>query len=252
MRLRWVGVLALVALGSRVARADSRSDALIRQAVAKYQAGDFEGAAAMLLEACDVQAESRCLFNIGRAYEKAGSSSQAAVYYRRYLDVKDTEPALVQRARDALDHLEPKPPVPPPPPDTNATPPPPPPPSPPPPLSPPPPPVLTVPPPPPSRGANVAAYVLIGTGVAAIGTGLGIGIWAQATANELHGTLDPTTKPVLRQSAYTRATIADITMGAGAAVAVTGLVIRLAPRRDTVAVGVGFNEIHLTWSPQNW
>jgi hypothetical protein len=88
--------------------------------------------------------------------------------------------------------------------------------------------------------------------VAAIGTGLGIGIWAQATANELHGTLDPTTKPVLRQSAYTRATIADITMGAGAAVAVTGLVIRLAPRRDTVAVGVGFNEIHLTWSPQNW
>ncbi len=248
MRLWSLALVGSLVLPAGVARADARSDTLIRQAAALYQAGDYEGAAATLLVACDPHVEPRCLFNIARAYDKAGNTAEATRYYRRYLDAKDTEPPLVQKAHDALDRLEPKPAPPPEPPPVVVLPPPT--------ILPPPPPIETksLPATLPKESAPVAvhpshagAYVLVGVGIAGLAAGLGVAIWADVTANQLHDSLDPTTKPGLRDAAYTRGTAADITMGVGAALAATGIVLRLTSSGSVPVVRAGLGGVTVAW-----
>src|SRR5580700_9830235 len=103
VRVRWVAAAVLL-LSAHEVRADSRTDALARQATALYKAGDFDGAAAALLEDFELSPDPRLLFNIARAYEKGGKLAEAARFYHRYLDAtSETEPALIQRAHEAID-----------------------------------------------------------------------------------------------------------------------------------------------------
>jgi outer membrane biosynthesis protein TonB len=254
LRVRWIAVAAVVLLQTQVARADSRADALARQASARYQAGDYEGAVAALLKGYELSPDPRFLFNIARAYEKAGDTAEAARFYHRYLEAKDTEPAVVQKAREALDVLEPKPPPPPPvtappvsvppapapatiPPPTASAPPPAPKPA-----------SLPEPPPVPPEPSYTVPYVVMGAGIAAVLAGAGVGIWANSTASQVRDSLDPVQKPELRSEALSRATAADITMGAGAVLVLTGLVWRLTSHPASPVVRMGLTGSSCTFA----
>jgi tetratricopeptide (TPR) repeat protein len=247
VRLGWFAAAAVVLLQVHDGRADARSDALTREATSLYESGDYEGAAAALLKGYELQPDPRFLFNIARAYDKAGNSAEATRFYHRYLDaMNETEPALLQRAREALDRLEPKAPqppapvvapvptVPPPPAEPPVTPPPAPPPS----------------MPPPAHASHAIPYAVGGAGIALVLAGFGVALWANATATEMHNSLDPVEKPVLRTDALTRATAADITMGVGAALVITGVVLRFTshPASPSVRVGLAGSSCTLDFS----
>src|SRR5262245_10525525 len=67
-----------------------------------YHDGDYLRAAQMLEEVFRMEPNSRLLFNIARAYEKAGRVERAIAYYERYAASQDAEAELVARATKAL------------------------------------------------------------------------------------------------------------------------------------------------------
>src|SRR5262249_40060262 len=162
------------------------------------------GAAATLKVAYETLAEPRLLYNIARAYERAGDDAAAASYYQRYVDGGGTEPDLRERAVRALERLRAAPTAP-----RAAAP-----------IAPPaatakfPPPATSV-----GRGradeapeppSHLLSNILMVAGGAAIAAGIGIGIWASTTASDARGTTDPKEKPRLRDAAKGRALGADI------------------------------------------
>ena len=86
-------------------------------------------------------------------------------------------------------------------------------------------------------------------GGAVVAGGIGIALWANATASEERNSVDPNEKPALRDAAYTRATIADVTMGVGAALVVTGVILRVTSRSRAVpAITMGAGTASARWS----
>jgi hypothetical protein len=260
----------LLAAGSSAAtpvKPTAAAAVLIDRGAAQYDAGEYAKAAASLRAAYELVPEPRLLFNIARAYEKAGDTEQAFEFYERYLDATGTEAELRHRARDSLKHLTAPPvetalpPAPPPTvvptptaPDAPAAPvqlP----------LQPASPPAPTEPPPmpaaalaatpePPARSSSrTVGWVLMSAGAVAAGTGAGFGVWALNTAQAERASLDPVQKPALRSSAQTRATVADVGVGAGVALAAAGAWLWLRrPATSGPTVGLGPGGAIVRWT----
>jgi hypothetical protein len=218
----WLLSLTLTVGGARAqGPGHDQAEALLNEGIADYQAGKFVEAAAALEKAYALEHAPRILFNIARAYDKAGDAPSATRAYERYLASGTTEPDLAAKSRDALERLRAASPPPPSPAPVIK--------SPPPPAGP-----ISTPPPQPSEPApapsHTLAWVLMGTGAVALGVGAGIGVWASRTAQNEKASTDPTQKPSLRDAAYTRAIVGDVTMAAGMVLFGTGLVLRITSR----------------------
>lgn len=203
---------------------------LVAEASRLYGDKQFIEAAQVLERARALSPAGRIIFNLARAYERAGNTERARKAYQDYLSQPDTEPIAVLRAREALELVEPRQPLPP-----STTPlvpvspveevkPPPPPPT----------PALTAPslvqaaPPTPSpttRPLRIVGLALVGAGGAALATGVGVGVWANDTATRARGTFDPVEKPSLRADAIGQATAADVVIVSGSVLAVVGAVL---------------------------
>jgi hypothetical protein len=77
-------------------------ESLIRQGQAQYQKGHYAEAAATLQKAYEKQPLARLLYNIARAFEKAGDIDQAVNYYQQYVDAQGTEVELMRKASHAI------------------------------------------------------------------------------------------------------------------------------------------------------
>jgi hypothetical protein len=103
----------------------------------------------------------------------------------------------------------------------------------------------------PSAGsASPVPFVLLGAGGLALATGVGLSLWANSTANTMHGTFDPTQKASLRDATLSRATAADVTLSAGAVLALAGAVLFFTAPKHSAAptVGLGFGQVVLQWT----
>lgn len=101
------GVVAMgLALGPRPALASSapetsspfkeQIDKLNAEAVEKFQAKQYDEAAALFEQAYDLQPEPNYLFNIGRIYEESGNLEKSVEYYERFVK----EPGVPLEARE--------------------------------------------------------------------------------------------------------------------------------------------------------
>jgi tetratricopeptide (TPR) repeat protein len=230
---------------------------LVDEAQRAYAKSEFLEAARLLEAASKIDPSGRIVFNLARAWEKANNVEQAIILYEAYLERPDAELPAMKRARKALAALyrikpstpdskpepssdpEPKPiaelkleptsdskPEP-----TSAqqearstpsaefatepvT-------------------AKTVPAKveassaPSPRTKRAAGLVALTVGGIAAGTGVGFGLWAQATATEARASLDPIAKPQLIVDSQHRATLTDITFALAATLAVTGAVFLL-------------------------
>lgn len=70
--------------------------AMVSEASAAFDAGDFEGAVAAFERAYATKPDPRFLYNIGRIHEEAGQLDLAMVYYRRFV----AEPGVELEQRD--------------------------------------------------------------------------------------------------------------------------------------------------------
>lgn len=202
-----------------------RVEALNAEAVERFQAGDYDGAAARFEEAYGLSPEPNYLFNIGRIYEEKGDLPRAVEYYERFMN----EPGVELQAREValerlrvlrgvLEETEREPPAPTP--------------------------EIEVPPPTPQDDVpreapeprrtpplRIAGYALLGLGGAVLAAGAGFGGAAVARRQDLDDlrTLED------RDDAITRgrrsALVADSLFIAGGVAAITGLALTLASLR---------------------
>jgi hypothetical protein len=70
-------------------------------------AGDYEAAAAAFLRSYELQPTAEALFNVALAYEQAGATIDAIVYYERFLAEPAPSPDLVEAAHLSIDSLLP-------------------------------------------------------------------------------------------------------------------------------------------------
>lgn len=70
--------------------------AMVTEASAAFDAGDFDGAVAAFERAYAAKPDPRFLYNIGRIHEEAGQLDLAVVYYRRFV----AEPGVELEQRD--------------------------------------------------------------------------------------------------------------------------------------------------------
>lgn len=98
----------LCALG---ARADDRQEARKRfkAGMALINSGQYEQAIEALQEAYSIRPHPNVLFNIARAYEALGKSSDALTYYRRYLDFEPPDSGPTREKVALLEARLPKP-----------------------------------------------------------------------------------------------------------------------------------------------
>jgi hypothetical protein len=75
-------------------------------------------------------------------------------------------------------------------------------------------------------------YVGIVVGGVALGAGIAVGLWANATASKEKASTSAVDKPALRDAAYGRATAADITMAAGVLIVAASVVYLAWPRNN--------------------
>jgi hypothetical protein len=249
-------------LAAGPAKPSAAATALIDKGASLYESGDYAKAAASLRAAYELVPEPRLLFNIARAYEKAGDTEQAFEFYERYLDATGTEAELRHRAHDALKRIrsaiESAAPTPPPAsPSVPAA------------ASPPAAPVAAPPasapepaaaPPAPAAAVatvepgspantRVPGIILVSVGAASMATGAGFGIWALNTAQQTRASLDPVQKPLLRSRAYTEANVADVTLAAGAVAAVVGAWLWWRnPKPKAPAVSFGPGGVSASWT----
>lgn len=92
-----VGVVALVCLVAAPVHAQdhdglARARVLFEEGQALYSAGRYAAAAERMKEAYGISRAPELAFNVGRAYDRAGSLDEAAVYYRIYLEQADPPP----------------------------------------------------------------------------------------------------------------------------------------------------------------
>jgi len=83
-----------------------RVEELATSAHADYLVGDYLSAAKSLLEAYQLRPVTKLLFNVARAYDKAGAAKRAVRYYERFLQAEDRDEKLARKARRSLDVLK--------------------------------------------------------------------------------------------------------------------------------------------------
>lgn len=90
--------VAITAIPSAVAApsVQERVDAINEEAVAKFQAKEYDEAVRLFEEAYDLQPEPNYLFNIGRIREEQGNLESAVEYYERFVK----EPGVPLESRE--------------------------------------------------------------------------------------------------------------------------------------------------------
>lgn len=111
MPTRLVGVAlvaALLAPAPALAKqsTDAKVKELVKQGQAQYTAGDYASAVQTLQKAYELKPIPTLLFNIARAYDKAGDAEHALGFYRRYRDSSPDDAKLLGEASRAIDRLE--------------------------------------------------------------------------------------------------------------------------------------------------
>jgi tetratricopeptide (TPR) repeat protein len=214
---------------------------LVDDAQRAYARAEYLEAAKLLEAASRLDPSGRILFNLARAWEKANEVEKAIIVYESYLDRPDAELQAMKRARKALATLyrikpstpiapptptpvEPKPEAEPPPalvskPSTDR------------PTEASPPAAMvvkpTAPAPPMTHTLRTVGVVTLCAAGVALGTAVGLGLWAQGAAAQARASLDPVAKPLLVGASQSRASFTDITFGVAATLAVTGAVFLL-------------------------
>lgn len=100
-----------------VAAPQEEVDAIVAEAVEKFQAKEYDEAAALFEQAYELSPEPNYLFNIGRVYEQAGNIEKAVEFYARFVKEPEVEigarEVAVERLRvlrGVLEETAPKPP----------------------------------------------------------------------------------------------------------------------------------------------
>ena len=222
---RWLLLVAIAlalpfALVARTAQAGDRAPKtsgpraralqLFEQSARAYREGRFQDAIDILLEARRAKAEPVLLYNIGRAYEALGSSTQAADAYATYLLEEPGAPdrrALEMRIdtlRAQANELEKARALPPP---VEAK------------------PLPPEPPPPPAaaESAPVVPWVVVGVGAVGIGAGVALGLAAQARHRSAVDEPGQAAAQREQDRAETLATGATVALIAGAAATAAGI-----------------------------
>lgn len=225
-----------LALGPRPALASSapetsspfkeQVDKLNAEAVEKFQAKQYDEAAALFEQAYDLQPEPNYLFNIGRIYEESGNLAKSVEYYERFvkepgvpLDARERGLERLRVLRAILEETapEPEPEVEPEPePEPKVTP--------------EPEPTPKPEPKPEERRPSklrIAGYALLGTGGAVLIGGGVLGGLALGRANALEGQHTYEERKDTATSGRGMALGADIMFGVGGALAAAGLVMVL-------------------------
>lgn len=227
--LRFSWLLPLVFAATAHAEPDRRGQALelFEQSDKAYKAGKFEQSAVLLRKAYEVYPEPILLYNLGRALEGLGDAKGAVEEYEHYLRVAkhvDDRGAIERRIATLKAHLEKeqeadRPPPPPPP----ALPP-------------------QLPPPAPAPAAPViedeldvpatVGWVAVGTGGALVATGALFGWRASANHDDAVGEPMQTRAADLQSTAQHEATIANVLLVVGGAIAIGGGVYELLHHRS--------------------
>ena len=223
--------------------ASDEANALVEQALERFQAQDYDAAVALFQQAYELSPEPNYLFNIGRVYEEKGDIDGAVSYYEQFVQqpgvaIESRELAAerlrvlreVQAQLKAEQEPEPEPqpepepePQPDPEPQTE--------------------PVDDKPP-----KMRIAGFALIGVGAAVLATGTGFAIGAVQRQNELDSLQGVDARDDVIDRGERNALIADIMFGAGGAVALTGIILTAvsyrkkkgrAPQRASVIPAVG-------------
>ncbi|PRQ03790.1 tetratricopeptide repeat protein [Enhygromyxa salina] len=206
----------------------SEAEELSDQAIVKFQAKDYDGAVALFEQAYAVDPQPNFLFNIGRVHEEAGNLDKAVEYYAKFVkqpgvDLTSRETALdrLKVLRAILQETTEKPPETKP--DTEVEP-------------------IEPPPPQPDpvdedakrkrKVLRAAGFGLTGVGAAAMIGGAVVGGLAQGDFNKAGEAESPGDNQPLLDSAKTKALTADILLGVGGAVLLTGVIL----------VAVGFSK----------
>lgn len=214
--------------GSTDAQKDQAS-ALSDQAIAKFQAKDYEGAVALFEQAYAIDPAPNYLFNIGRVYEEAGNLEKAVEFYAKFVKLPgvdlDSRGVALERLkvlRSILVETTEKPPE-----DK--------------PEDKPEEPVVEPPPPEPvvdqdaqrkRKALRGAGFGLLGVGAAAlIGGGVAGGL-AQSDNNKAGEVTDPADGVPLLDSSQTKSLAANVLFGVGGAFVLTGVIL----------VAVGFSK----------
>lgn len=78
------------------------AEAIVAEAVARFQAKEYEAAVELFEEAYALSPEPNYLFNIGRVYEQAGELEKAVEYYERFVQLPEVEIGAREVALDRL------------------------------------------------------------------------------------------------------------------------------------------------------
>ncbi len=239
----WILGAAIFTFASPCAAEEAPDDdafqAAVDEALEHYTARRYEEAIAAFERAFEIRQEPELVYNIGRSYERNLYRERAVEYYERFLTMPSTTAELRTRVLENLNALraelaamehaaqladpgtdpEPTPPTDPPPVDQGGR-------------------DLVVEPASERSisGIDVTGWVLVGIGVAALGTGtLFGGLTVQSNREfEEAGSMDDQLD--LRDEVRFNAMVADIMFGAGAAVAIAGatiLIVRAVRRRSS-------------------
>jgi tetratricopeptide (TPR) repeat protein len=210
---RAVGITVLLWIA--LAASDARAVELFEKSAQAYREGRFQEAVELLLQARKLKAEPVLLYNLGRAYEAQGKLPEAVDAYSKYLeedpnaaDRRAIEGRIATMRRD-IEEKKKRDEAPPP--------------------AAPPAPIIVVPPPPAPRESPLP-WLVTGAGVVTLGVGIGFGVLASRKEDEARSEPVQTTAASIHEDARGHATIANVTMTVGAAVAVAGvvwLVVRL-------------------------
>ena len=200
----------------------SEADALSEQAIGKFQAKDYEGAVALFEQAYEIDPQPNFLFNVGRVYEEAGNLESAVEFYAKFvkqpgvdLDSRETALDRLKVLRAILQETEEKPP-----PEEKPD------------------PVVEpkpdpVPQPDPvdedakrkRKTMRAAGFGLTGVGAAVMIGGAVVGGLAQSDFNSAGAVGVPADGVPLLDSAKGKALTADVLLGVGGAVLLTGVIL---------------------------
>jgi tetratricopeptide (TPR) repeat protein len=199
----------------------SEAEQLSEQAIVKFQAKDYEGAAALFEQAYDIDPQPNYLFNIGRVYEEAGTLDKAVTFYAKFvkqpgvdLDSRETALDRLKVLRAILQETEEKAPDKDPAPEVKPV-------------------EDPVPEPNPvdedaqrkRKVMRAAGFGLTGVGAAVMIGGAVVGGLAQGDFNKAgEAELPPDNQPLL-DSAKSKALTADILLGVGGGVLLTGVIL---------------------------
>jgi hypothetical protein len=206
----------------------SEAEDLSDQAIVKFQAKDYDGAVALFEQAYEVDPQPNFLFNVGRVYEEAGNLEKAVEFYAKFVkqpgvDLTSRETALerlkvlraiVQETTEKPPEKEPEPEVKP----------------------------VEEPKPQPNpvdedakrkrKVMRAAGFGLTGVGAAVMIGGAVVGGLAQGDFNKAGDAELPADSQPLLDGAKSKALTADILLGVGGAVLLTGVIL----------VAVGFSK----------